>query len=185
MNTLLMGLRGCGKSTIGRRLAELLDRPFIELDERVLETFDESTVHAVWSGQGQAAWREAEARVLADILDTDGQVVALGGGTPLVEAARLRIGHERRTGRAKVVYLRCDTDELARRLAREPGDRPSLTGADPVCEIETVLAEREPVYRQLADVEHNVAKVSPQQAARIIAKEVLETRNGGVPKSGA
>ena len=52
VNILLMGLRGSGKSAIGRLLAERLNRPFVDLDERVLATFDEPTVTAVWSAHG-------------------------------------------------------------------------------------------------------------------------------------
>ena len=70
----------------------------------------------------------------------------------MIESARAIIDEARRSGRARVVYLACRVDELQRRLGGEPGDRPSLTGGDPVDEMATVLAEREPVYRQVADV---------------------------------
>ena len=87
MNTLLIGPRGCGKSTIGRRLAEQVGWPFVELDERVLEKFAESTVKAVWSARGQEAWRKAEDEALGAVLADDHQIVALGGGTPMITAA--------------------------------------------------------------------------------------------------
>ncbi len=166
MNTLLMGLRGCGKSTIGRRLAELQRRPFIELDERVLATFAASSVHAAWAVHGEDAWRDAEVRMLTKTLDADDQVVALGGGTPIIPAARQRIAAQQRAGRAKVIYLRCATDELVRRLAHDPGDRPSLTQGDPAQETAAVLAQREPTYRELADLEYDVTDTAPEEAAK-------------------
>ncbi len=165
MNILLIGLRGCGKSAVGRRLAGGTNRPFVDLDEHVLATFAEASVSDVWSAHGEAAWRQAEAAVLAEVLRATGQVVALGGGTPMVDDARRQIGSRQRAGAARVVYLRCDIDEIARRLARHGGDRPSLTGADPIDEIRIVLEAREPTYRLLADIVYDVTRVTPEAAA--------------------
>jgi shikimate kinase len=172
VNILLIGLRGSGKSTIGRELAARTDRPFVDLDERVLATFAEASVTAVWSAHGEPAWRTAEAAVLERVLDAADQVVALGGGTPMIEDARRRIDACRQAGVARVVYLRCDPDQLARRLARDGGDRPSLTGAGPIEEIRTVLEAREPTYKQLADVVYDVTRATPEAAAVTIEELV-------------
>ena len=99
-------------------------------------------------------------------------VIALGGGTPMVESARADIEAARTAGTATVVYLRCDVAELHRRLAGQTDDRPSLTGADPVAETAAVLAVREPVYRSLADHEYDVSTTSPQQAAASLGQMV-------------
>jgi shikimate kinase len=163
-----MGLRGCGKTTVGRLLSDHLDLPFIDLDESVLAGFAEPTVTAVWAAHGEPAWRAAEAEILAQVLGATSQVVALGGGTPMIDDAHRLITSERQAGAAKVVYLECATDELARRLAGDGGDRPTLTGTDPISEIETVRAVREPTYRQLADVVYNVTAVSAETAAEAI-----------------
>jgi shikimate kinase len=165
VNILLIGLRGCGKTTIGRELARRTRRPFIDLDDLVLATFSEPSVSDVWSAHGEAAWRRAEASVLDEVLRAADQVVALGGGTPMIDEARRCISSRQGAGAATVVYLRCDVDELAGRLSGEVGDRPSLTGADPVDEIQAVLEAREPTYRRLADVVYDVTGVSPEAAA--------------------
>ena len=172
MNILLIGLRGCGKSTVGRLVARRLERPFVDLDEQVLGTFPEATVWAVWSARGEPAWRDAEARAVDDVLEGSGVVVALGGGTPMIDAARQRLEREQRQGRAVIVYLRCATAQLAQRLAADGGDRPSLTGAGTVAEIETVLADREPVFRRLADFECDVTDVTTEQAASAVVQLV-------------
>jgi shikimate kinase len=178
VNVLLMGLRGSGKTTIGRLLAEALDLDFIDLDEHVLGGFAEDTVAEVWASRGEPAWREAEAGELDRALDGDGRVIALGGGTPMIETAAARIVAERRAGRAVTVYLRCDPLELARRMTRDPGDRPPLRGADAVEEIGDVLADREPAYRRLADVEHDVTATTPRQATAALAARIDE--GGGI-----
>ncbi len=168
MNILLIGLRASGKTTVGRRLAGLLRLPFVDLDERVLSSFDHPTAAAVWAAHGESAWREAERRALKEALAATGQVIALGGGTPMIAAARTMIERARPRGEAFVVYLRCPAEELARRLAREPGDRPSLTGAPPDEEVAEVLASRDPVYRALADLEVDAAGSSPREAVELI-----------------
>ena len=172
MNTLLMGPRGCGKSSVGQRLADLLPRPFVELDARVLETFAESSVHEVWSVHGEPAWRAAEVRQLNRILGKDGQVVALGGGTPMIEAAQQRLQDERRAGRAWLIYLACPASDLRRRLESNLGDRPSLTGAGSLDELEAVLRAREPTYRRLADLIVATTTRTPDEIAAQLAKEI-------------
>ena len=81
MHVLLMGLRGSGKTTVGGLLARQLDGEFVDLDDRVLATFAETTVTDVFSAHGEQAWRAAEARVLHELLSrTAGRdsVIALG-----------------------------------------------------------------------------------------------------------
>ncbi len=168
MHVLLMGLRGSGKTTVGGLLARQLDGEFVDLDDRVLAAFAETTVTDVWAAHGEQAWRAAETRVLQELLNRSAarlSVIALGGGTPMIESARGDIEAARTAGTATVVYLRCVVEELERRLAGQTDDRPSLTGADPVGEIADVMTTREPVYRSLADHEYDVSATSPQQAA--------------------
>lgn len=165
MNVLLIGLRASGKTEAGRRLAALGGRNFVDLDDVVLAGFSEPSVREVWAAHGESAWREAEARVLETVLARDHQVIALGGGTPMVEAARRRVEAGQRHGDLKVVYLQCTADELARRLEGDTGDRPSLTGADPAEEVATVLAERDPTFVNLSDEVLDVTGRSPDEVA--------------------
>jgi shikimate kinase len=177
VNIFLIGLRGSGKTTVGRRLAARMNRPFIDLDEQVLATFDQRSVTEVWSVRGETAWRQAEAAVLGEVLRAASQVVALGGGTPMIDDARRQIEAHRQADAARVVYLRCDIDELARRLGQHAGDRPSLTGADPIDEIETVLQAREPTYRRLADIVYDVTRVTPEAAAADLERQLAPAGN--------
>jgi shikimate kinase len=83
----------------------------------------------------------------------------------MIDEARRRIEDRQRDGATKVIFLSCEIDELARRLSRDVGDRPTLTGTDPIGEMQTVLEAREPTYRQLADFVYDVTSVSPETAA--------------------
>jgi shikimate kinase len=169
VNTLLIGARASGKSAIGRLLARRLVRPFVDLDDLALVRFAEATVQEVWTAHGEAAWRQAELKALTDVLTDDGQIVAMGGGTPMIDEARERVDSARRAGRARVVYLQCSAAELSKRLRRMPGDRPSLTGADPADEIADVLATRERTYRTMSDFVVESDRMSPEMAADRIA----------------
>ncbi|MCP3902833.1 MAG: shikimate kinase [Planctomycetes bacterium] len=151
MNTLLIGPRASGKTSLGRRLASRRDRRFVDLDDVVLDGFEETSVRAVWAEHGEEAWRAGEVEALRRVLAEPDQVVALGGGTPVIPEARTLMEAARRSGAARVLYLRCSAVELRRRLARTPGDRPRLTETAVPDEVAEVLARREPIYEQVAD----------------------------------
>lgn len=157
---LLMGLRGSGKTTIGRALAALESRRFLDLDELTPRELSSPDVARAFADHGEPAFRAAEVLALARILDEQwgpepGRVIALGGGTPTAPGAADLLQARERTGRIVLVYLRCPAGELRRRLmlpeaARHAAQRPSLTGAPMLDEIEEVFARRDPLYQRLA-----------------------------------
>lgn len=154
-NLLLIGLRGSGKSTLARALGERQGRTSIDLDDEVRAMFPEcESIAQIFETRGEPAFREAEARALEQVMrDRAGAIVALGGGTPTAPGAADLISAASARGAAQVVYLRCNPDVLRERLecaesARD--DRPSLTGANPLDEIETIFAQRDALYRSLA-----------------------------------
>ncbi len=146
-NIYLIGPRASGKTTLGRRLAAKLKRPFVDTDARIrLRTG--KTVAGIVAEGGWEAFREAEALVLAEVAVFSGQVVSCGGGIVLRQDNRELLA------RGLVLYLDVPVEELAERLLRNPenAQRPSLTGQDIADEVRQVLAEREPLYRELARV---------------------------------
>ncbi len=157
-HVLLIGPRGCGKTTVAGALAQRLEGRADDLDDLVRAHFNISTVTEAWENHGEPAWRQAEGRVLADWLNrTAPGMIALGGGAPMVSAVQEAIAHARtHPPGVCVVYLACDPSELRQRLTGETADRPSLTGADPLAEIKSVLESREATYLELADVVVNV-----------------------------
>ncbi len=155
-NLLLMGLRASGKSTIARALAESQERDLVELDQMVLGRFDDcESVTQIFERHGESAFRSAEANALRRVLnERHGAIVSLGGGAPTAPGVESAIRAARRSGEAIVVYLRLEPRALRARMASQSEadaeQRPSLTGADPLDEIEAVFAARDPLYRVLA-----------------------------------
>ncbi len=140
----LVGMRACGKTTVGRELAARLGRAFVDVDDLIAELAGRPA-DAVLAQDGEPAFRELEAQALRLAAARPGAVVATGGGSVLLgEAfARLRRG-------ALVAFLDAPPDVLLQRASARP--RPALTGLPPRAEIEHLRARRLALYRQAADV---------------------------------
>ena len=177
MNILLIGPRAAGKTTFGRLLSDRLARPFVDLDDVALMILGHSSITNAWQAQGERAWRDAETRAFLDIIAREDHVIALGGGAPMTNSIRERVQHERNAQRALVVHLKCNPDELSRRL-RLAGDRPSLTGVEPANEVMQVLAQRDSTYRSLADMIQLTDEGSLQETAARLERSV---RNWEMP----
>ncbi len=169
MNIILIGYRGSGKTTVGRELAKLLERPFFDSDRMVFAKTGRTVSEIVEAG-GWPAFREAEKAVIAELSALDQAVISLGGGA-VMDPDNVASLEER----GKFVWLRADARTLARRMQSEKnggGQRPSLTGAGTLEEVERVLAERLPVYRALADLAVDTAGKYPAGIAAEIAAAV-------------
>ena len=172
MNVILLGYRGSGKTSIGKKLANELWKDFVDVDDVVRKRFGGVTIAEIWQTHGEPAFRQAEAEATAELVKRDDHVIALGGGTLTTQAGRSALASAQNATR---IYLACDPDTLAQRIAGDSttGDeRPSLTGgADPADEVRQVLAERDPVYREAADIVFDVTHCSIEEAVRhLIAK---------------
>ncbi len=141
----LIGYRGTGKSSVGREMAALLGRSFIDADVALESRFHRS-IRSIFETEGEKVFRDWEAVVLADFTAKPaGKVLATGGGVVLRESNRTalrRFGH--------VVWLRATPETIAGRLQHDV-TRPALTAAGTLGEIADVLAIREPLYREVAD----------------------------------
>ena len=146
-NIYLIGARGSGKTTLGRKLAARLKRPFADTDQRIRLRTGKTVAEIVAAG-GWEAFREEEALALSEVAVFSGQVVSCGGGIVLREDNRELLA------RGRAFYLMAPAEVLAARLERSPGhaQRPSLTGAGIVAEVRQVLGEREELYQACARV---------------------------------
>ncbi len=145
---LLAGLRGSGKTTLGRLLADRLTLPFVDLDDRTARVLSRDTCAQALRDLGEPAFRAGEAKALAQVLSDPPSVVSLGGGTPTAPGARELI----KASGALVLYLRLTPKRLAARLAQtDLESRPSLTGHGVIEEIEQLFAQRDPIYQRLGE----------------------------------
>lgn len=165
-----MGMRASGKSTIGRLLADRMDRSLIDLDLETLRAFpDCATISKAWQTHGESAFRIAENIALARVIDAGDSIIALGGGTPLQEENRQRLIRARDRGDAMLIYLKADALTLRTRLAADRGDRPALRGVNAIDEVDEILREREPIYAMLASVTLDAAQSSEELVEKIVA----------------
>ena len=172
LHVVLVGPMGVGKTTVGRRLAKELQRPFADADEQ-LELRAGRTIPAIFRDDGEETFRELESEVLADLLGrVQPLVVAAGGGVVTQPENRALLGR-----RAFVVWLRASPGFLAARA--DPAHRPLLTGdPDPATTLARLIAARAPLYEEVADATVDVepfhaADDKPKQAlARHIAQLV-------------
>ncbi len=153
MNLILIGLRGSGKTTVGRIVAQRLGREFVDLDDETAQDLGATSVAPAWRAHGEPEFRQAEGRALREVLRSDGRVIALGGGTPTAPGAESMLRDAQAAGRVRIVYLWAPAAALRDRLAAtDLSERPALMGASPLSEVEQVLAQRDALYRSLADV---------------------------------
>jgi len=141
----LVGLMGAGKTTVGRRCAKRLGRPFVDTDDVVVALaampFDE-----IWRDGGEARFRELEQQAVVDMCASpEPLVIACGGGT-VVDADNRR----RLRAAGVVVWLRAPTAVLAQRVGT--GARRPLLAGDPAGALERLAAAREDAYVASADV---------------------------------
>jgi shikimate kinase len=149
----LIGPMGAGKTSIGRRVARILDRPFTDTDQMVAAEHGE--IAGIFAESGEEHFRRLEAAAVRTAL-AGGGVVALGGGAVLDPGTRGALAdHD--------VVLLTLTPQTAGHRIRSHG-RPLLNGADPVARWTAIWREREPVYRSLADL---VLDTSDRPIARI------------------
>lgn len=139
----LVGMPGCGKSTVGRHLARQLGRRFVDSDTEIEHELG-SSIREWFELHGEPAFRDVEQRVIDRLTRQDGIVLATGGGAVLRPANRDAL-HER----THVFYLRSSPDELARRL-RHDTHRPLLQGTDPQRKLRELFRDRDPLYRKAA-----------------------------------
>ena len=141
----LVGLMGAGKSSVGRRLAEKLDIPFVDADHEI-EVAAGKSISEIFADHGEDYFREGERRVIMRLLENGKQVLATGGGAYMNSESRERI---RDLGIS--VWLKADLDLLLKRVAKR-NDRPLLREEDPAKVLKRLIDLRYPVYA-LADVQ--------------------------------
>jgi len=154
---------GAGKSAVGRQLARQLHLEFVDSDEEV-EKRTGVDIPFIFEKEGEAGFRKREARVIDDLSQKDGIVLATGGGAIMDPQNRNNLG-----ARGLVVYLHTSVDQQLSRT-RKGRDRPLLDNDDPRAVLETLMAAREPLYREIADLTVD----TDGRKGRAVVNEIIE-----------
>jgi shikimate kinase len=161
-SVVMVGLMGCGKSAVGRRLATRLGLPFVDADEEI-EKAAGKTIEDIFAEHGEPYFREGERKVLARLLRSGPQVLATGGGAFM--------NSETREGIAQAgisIWLKADLALLVRRVAKR-GNRPLLKNGDPEVVLQSLIDTRYPLY-----AEADITVESRDVPHEIIVAEIVE-----------
>jgi shikimate kinase len=163
-NIILVGLMGSGKTTIGRMLAKRLGREFFDSDHEI-ERRTGVRIPTIFDLEGEAGFRRREVATIAELCETPEIVLATGGGAvldPENRAAMKRGGW--------IVYLDVPVRTLFERT-RHDTNRPLLRVDDPVAKLESLRAQRDPLYREVADFVLDGTRYHSAHAVQRILKE--------------
>jgi shikimate kinase len=167
-NLVLIGYRACGKSSVGAGLARRLGRPFVDLDEVLVEEAGQSIAEVV-AQYGWPEFRRREKELVERYARQRGLVVAPGGGVVL-DPDNVKALKEH----GLIIWLTAAPDVIKSRLQTDrekENSRPSLTGLDTLSEVDRVVRERDPLYRAAAQITIDTTGLSiPEVMAQILAR---------------
>lgn len=173
MNVALIGYRGTGKTTVAQQLARRLGWVAVDTDELV-ELRAGKSIKRIFEEEGEPHFRELEVEVIRLAVQEPQRVLALGGGAVL----RAETRHALKA--CRVVWLQADAETLSARISQDPVTgqrRPNLTAGGGLAEIQQLLAQRQPVYRETADYSVDTTEKSPEQLADEIVSLLRAGRN--------
>lgn len=152
-NLMLVGMMGSGKTAMGRTLASYLGKDFVDSDEEITKRTGVTIPH-IFDIEGEAGFRMRESAVIGDLVKRDNMVLATGGGAALTEQNRMLMGQN-----GIVIYLSASLHDLWHRT-RHDRNRPLLQTADPYKRLKELHQQRDPIYRQVADITVQSSKQS-------------------------
>jgi len=167
-NVFLVGMMGAGKTTAGRMLARRLKRTFHDSDQEI-ERRCGVRIPVIFDIEGEAGFRRREAAAIAELTALEDVVLATGGGAVLAPASRRHL-----VARGTVVYLHARPAALYERV-RLDKNRPLLATDDPRARLEALYVERDPLYREVADIVVDTGRQSVQILARHLLGQLKET----------
>jgi shikimate kinase len=174
MNIVLIGYRGAGKSTVGRRLGTLTQKEFVDTDD-LLEERQGAGISEIVESLGWEHFRAMEKRIIEEISNGDNLVIAAGGGVVLDPANVISL---KKNG--LVIWLKAAQQVLYKRMDLDPrtkASRPTLTGKGALEELEDIIAYREPFYEEAADIQFDTADLGVEEVAKSILL-LVENRMG-------
>jgi len=159
---------GAGKTTIGRALAQKLKLEFVDSDQ-VIEERTGADIPWIFDVEGESGFRDREQRVIAELTQRDGILLATGGGVVMRPENRLALA-----GRGIVVYLYTSLEQQIERTGRDR-HRPLLQGKDPAATLRELMEVRDPLYREIADYVVETDGLTARQVAQSLSVQLLES----------
>ena len=165
MQIVLCGMMGCGKTTVGKCLAERLGWDFVDTDEWIVERHGE--ISPIFASYGEEYFRSIEAEAVRALTGRENLVVAVGGGAVLNEENVCLLKSQ-----GEIVYLQASKETLVKRLVGDE-TRPLLQGEALTESVEKLLRERQAIYERVSDSQINVDEKTPA----LIVGEIIEKMN--------
>lgn len=163
-NIYLVGLMGAGKTTIGRQLAKALKLPFYDSDKAIEERTGVD-IPTIFEFEGEEGFRNREHKMIQQLTQMTGIVMATGGGAILREENRKLLKEN-----GFIVYLQCSVERILERTRRDT-QRPLLRTDNPRERIETLFTQREPLYLACADFKVNTGILQSKDVVELILQE--------------
>lgn len=176
-NIFLVGLMGAGKTTIGRQLARKLGKRFLDSDHEI-EARTGASIPWIFEIEGEASFRRREADVIRELTAQDNLVLATGGGAVLNPASRALLAE-----RGTVIYLRASIGSILQRTSHDK-NRPLLQTADPRARLEELLAQRDPLYREIADLVIDTGRPNVQSMVQTILDQLAAMESARARRLG-
>jgi shikimate kinase len=177
-NIFLIGPMGSGKTAVGKSLARLLEMPFYDSDHEI-ERRCGADIPLIFEREGEPGFRRREREVIADLSALQRIVLATGGGAVMDADNRRELA-----GRGWVVYLETSVPQQVERAGRTR-HRPMLHGADPRQRLEQLMGMREPLYREIADLNVSTDRRRVQAVSERIAQEYALALRASTAGAGA
>ena len=176
-NIFLVGLMGAGKTSVGRMLARRLNMEFFDTDAEI-ERITGVKIPLIFEIEGETGFRAREEKMIEQLSAMNGIVLATGGGAVIAETNRRFL-----KSRGRVIYLRAAPEDLWRRTRRDR-NRPLLQTADPLGKLRTLHEQRDPLYREVADL---IVETGSQSVAHLTSKiqQLLTDGNTNTPQQPA
>jgi len=180
MNIVLIGYRGAGKSTVGRKLASRMGNGFVDTDDLV-EKRRGVSIRDIVASRGWDYFRAVEKKIVEEISRMDNLIIAPGGGAVL-DPENVRSLKEN----GLIIWLKADREILCQRIDRDSQTvdrRPTLTGKGAMEEFEEVMAVRNPLYERAADAEIDTSGLDVEEVEEAVLS-VIREKTGGLRWAG-
>lgn len=175
-NIFLIGPMGSGKTSIGKKLAKILDLEFYDCDHE-LERITGASVNLIFDVEGEAGFRLRERQMLERLCAKNGVLIATGGGVVCNASNRRTL-----RSRGFVVYLKTSVDKQLKRLSQDKS-RPLLQAEDRTERLVSLAKIRNPLYDDTADLVFNTRSSSVYASARALSNAILEKLDPLQPES--